>query len=702
MKLWFSISVYSPQKEHFVAVFDQITERKQAEADLRVSESKFKAAFDYAPIGISLLDQDRNLVELNTTLEKITRVTKEELFAGVYRKRKYLRPDGTEMPGSELASARAIQENRPVLNVQTGILLEDGQTIWTSVSAAPFDHPSAKYIVITEDISDRKRSEQALQESEEKYRLIAENSNDWIYWLLPNKQLRHVSPSCEQVTGYSPAEFIQDPDLLHKIALPEDRELMRKHLVHAITENAEGDLEYRIMTKTGSIRWIGHTCKPAYTSDGTFIGRQGTNRDITERKQAEQANQEANARLRQFVDFNIVGVVIANSKGDVLEANDYYLNLIGLTRIDLLEKKVDWRAITPSEWLPADEQAIQEMGQRGKCEPYEKEYIRPDGSRVPVLLVDTMLPGPDEQIAAFVIDLTERKKAEAAVLASEDKFKYVFDHSLLGKSITQPTGEMDVNQAFCDMLGYTAQELRSKKWQELTHPEDVESTDHELAPLLSGEKDSLRMVKRYIHKDGTTVWADLSTRLRRDKNGKPLYFMSSIMDITDRKTAEQEIITLNGRLQVLISAIQELAASRDLDTIVKAVPVYARRLTGSDGSSVVLREGDQGYFAGEDAIQPPWKEQRFPISASISGWVMLNRQSKVIEDIDQDPLSLNPDYKNTFVKGLVMVPIRMQDPLGAIENYWAGPHKSTEMEVQLVQTLADAAAQAVENVQSFR
>lgn len=124
---------------------------------------------------------------------------------------------------------------------------------------------------------------------------------------------------------------------------------------------------------------------------------------------------------------NIVGIIITNAAGEILEANDYYLRMIGATREELQESKIDWRAITPPEWLPADEKAIMELRERGTCTPYEKEYIRRDGTRVPVFLADTMLPGPDEKIAAFALDITERKKAEPALRESEEGFRTMAD-----------------------------------------------------------------------------------------------------------------------------------------------------------------------------------------------------------------------------------------------------------------------------------
>jgi PAS domain S-box-containing protein len=134
---------------------------------------------------------------------------------------------------------------------------------------------------------------------------------------------------------------------------------------------------------------------------------------------------------------------------------------------------------------------------------------------------------------------------------SEDKFRYYFEHSTVGNSLTLPTGEVDVNQAFCEMLGYNLQEFKNKKWQEITHPEDIDLTQREVDQLLSGKRNSTRFVKRFIHKDGSVVFVDLNSSIRRDTNGKPLYLMTSVVDITEHKKAEIALIESERKLYQL-------------------------------------------------------------------------------------------------------------------------------------------------------
>ncbi len=149
---------------------------------------------------------------------------------------------------------------------------------------------------------------------------------------------------------------------------------------------------------------------------------------------------------------------------------------------------------------------------------------------------------------------------------------------------------------------------------------------------------------------------------------------------------------------LLIDVVQKLSMARGLDMIVDIVRRAARELTGADGATFVLRDGECCYYVDEDAISPLWKGQRFPLQACISGWAMLNSQSTVIPDIYQDSRIPHDAYRPTFVKSLAMVPIRTAAPIGAIGNYWARHHTCTPEQLMLLEALANTTAMAMENV----
>lgn len=152
-------------------------------------------------------------------------------------------------------------------------------------------------------------------------------------------------------------------------------------------------------------------------------------------------------------------------------------------------------------------------------------------------------------------------------------------------------------------------------------------------------------------------------------------------------------------MEKLIHTVQRLSLARDIGQVMEIVRKVARELTGADGATFVLRDGNLCYYADEDAISPLWKGGRFPMENCISGWVMFNKQPVVIEDIYSDSRIPADAYRPTFVKSLAMVPIRTIDPIGAIGNYWAYHRLPTHEEVTMLQALADITAVSIENIE---
>lgn len=154
-------------------------------------------------------------------------------------------------------------------------------------------------------------------------------------------------------------------------------------------------------------------------------------------------------------------------------------------------------------------------------------------------------------------------------------------------------------------------------------------------------------------------------------------------------------------MERLLNVIQDLSCARSLDTVMQIVRTAARELTGADGATFVLRDDDKCYYADEDAVTPLWKGQRFPMNSCISGWVMLNGKPALIEDIYKDPRIPANAYRPTFVKSLAMVPIRKDDPIGAIGNYWAVQRMPTGEECAILEALAAATSVSMENISLY-
>lgn len=162
--------------------------------------------------------------------------------------------------------------------------------------------------------------------------------------------------------------------------------------------------------------------------------------------------------------------------------------------------------------------------------------------------------------------------------------------------------------------------------------------------------------------------------------------------------SSENMSEIEDKTKKLVSIISELSKARSLEQIVEIVTKEARNLTGSDGVTFILRDGDQCLYFDEEAISPLWKGQKFPLQSCISGWSMIHKIPVLIKDIYNDTRIPIDVYRSTFVKSLVMVPIRASDPIGVIGNYWSNSYEITQDELEILQTLAETVSVAMENV----
>ncbi|MDQ8155800.1 MAG: PAS domain S-box protein, partial [Gemmatimonadota bacterium] len=245
-------------------------------------------------------------------------------------------------------------------------------------------------------------------------------------------------------------------------------------------------------------------------------------------------------------------VFVKDRAGRYLLVNSSTCRMLGKSRQEILGR--DDRALFPpadAAWLMAQDASIMASGETNSVE----EHLTVGGVPMTLLATKGAVRTPEgEVIGLFGIsrDITERTRTDQALRESEAKFRSVFDQSPVGKSITKLTGEVDFNPAMCAMLGYTPEELRNVKFQELTHPADVALSEQAIEPLRAGLSSQTHFVKRYIRKDGRVVWAELNITVRRDADGRPLDFLTSVVDITERRQAEEALLESELRYRTLI------------------------------------------------------------------------------------------------------------------------------------------------------
>ncbi len=271
-------------------------------------------------------------------------------------------------------------------------------------------------------------------------------------------------------------------------------------------------------------------------------------KEVTERKRAEQTLRESEEKYRLVVD-NVSEAVIVAQDWKIVFANPSASRIFGYRLDQLLAMSFNELIHRDDRWLVADGYRRRLAGEDIR-DRFRFRIVRRYGEtrHVEVSAVHIDWRGGPATVS-FLVDITERERAEEALRESEERFRRAFNDSGVGKLLTGLDGRLlSVNRAFAAMLGYTVEELQSMDFMTVTHPGDVATNRETMVSLQSGTEGSARFEKRYLHRNGNVVWVDLSTVLLRDATGRPHHFVADAVDITERKRAEAEIAGKNAEL----------------------------------------------------------------------------------------------------------------------------------------------------------
>jgi len=265
--------------------------------------------------------------------------------------------------------------------------------------------------LLTEAVTNSEHTEAALRSSNERFQLAAAAVNCLIYdWDIQQDYIERTE-GLVKILGYLPTEAEPSNRWWREQIHPDDCALLDRDAKVAQIVDHRYSLEYRVRHKQGQYIYVLDQGLIIRDEQGQPIRVVGSTTDISDRKLAEEALRRSEARARRLIDSNLIGVLFANPVGTLLDANDAFLKMIGYSREELVH--LNWRDLTPVEYAEQDQKAIAEIRATGVCTPFEKEYIRKDGTRISVLLGVTRVIDTEEECACFALDLTESKRIEA-------------------------------------------------------------------------------------------------------------------------------------------------------------------------------------------------------------------------------------------------------------------------------------------------
>ncbi len=392
--------------KRLVELYALAVQRKRVEGVLRESEAKYRTLFESSIEGIAITQRDRilaaNRAVLDTfgfeTLEEFTREPLLNYVAPAHRKsmqERMRRREKGDPAGSRL---------------ECSIVRKDGETRDLEISTTEVVIAEKKHMLSTfHDVTERKRAEAALNESEEKFRNLAEESPNMIFINRTGK-IVYANQKCEEIMGYAREEFYSPDFDFFTLIAPEFRESIETNFGRHEKGGEVDPFEYALITRQGKrIEAILNTKLIKYGGENAILG---IVTDITERKRAEEALRESEEKYRTFFNTSPDGIAITTLDGKILDANQAYQNMLGYTLEEL--KELNYQQFTPTKWHEAEAKQIKAFMNAGYG-TFEKEYIRKDGTIFPVSLTAWLIrdkQGNPSKIGAFFRDITYPKRAE--------------------------------------------------------------------------------------------------------------------------------------------------------------------------------------------------------------------------------------------------------------------------------------------------
>jgi len=539
-----------------------ITHQKRVEQELRRRDDELRSLADNVPDITARLDRDGRHLYINRRIEAVTGMPAESFLGKTDRE--------LGMPAQLLAE----WDRTRLLAFDTGEPVESTFDFPTPAGVRHYemrlipersaDGSVATVLAIVRDITDRKRLELALRESEEHYRLVVEDQTEVICRFNAEGVLTFVNDVYCRFFGKSSGQLLGRR--WHPQAVSEDVPMIEERLRTLSPANRVVVTENRIYSGTGEVRWMQFVNRGFFDGEGCLVETQCVGRDITDCKLAEMKLTESVDRIRSAFHAAPIGIVLANFDGTFIRVNQAFCKMLGYAHSELSAMNV----MQVNHPLDAAETTAHRDDLPGGERPpivTHKRYVAKDGRTVWARVTSTVVSdqnGRPLYDLAMIEDVTGQKLAQAKLNESDERFRSSFEAAPIGMILIGLDHKLlKVNQAFCGMLGYSEEELTGVPIMRITHPSDEAATAARLEALSGGGPLLATTEKRYVAKDGRVVWARVTSTAVRDSEGRRLYGLAQIEDITASRLVKQELEQYRAHLEELVrSRTRALEASQ--------------------------------------------------------------------------------------------------------------------------------------------
>ncbi|GEM_PF-2028868 len=552
------------------ATVRDITERKREEEALILSEQKFHSYVDNSPVAIFVADGAGHYLDVNCASCNLLGYSREEMLS--MNVLDLAPPEERQQTLDQFISIKEKLKTESSASFEMRLKKKDGSACLVILSVVKL--PSDAIMGFAVDITERKRTEGLLRESEERFRTMMNWTYDWEYWIAPDRDVVYCSPSIEHITGYSAEEFIADKGLIDRIIHPDDHPLWEEH-VPLHTSNQEerkpSEVDFRIIARDGSLRWISHTCRAIFADDGRWIGRRISNRDITERKRMELELASAHKSLKDAHRLAHIGTWNWVMENDTVTWSEELYNIAGkdpsLPAPTYAEMP---RIYTPGSWDLLNA-AVTNALNTGKPYNLELELIRADGSIRWIIAFGGVKRDDTGKVIGLhgtLQDITERKQAEEKLKFSNVLLSTEQEVSIDGILVVNESGKIvSFNRRFIEIWGIPPDVVASRSderalqsvMDKLADPEEFLAR---VKSLYANRDEKSR--EEILLKDGRVL--DRYSAPMSGSDGKYYGRVWNFRDITERKRTEESLRESELRFRSLFERAGEGILVADIGT----------------------------------------------------------------------------------------------------------------------------------------
>lgn len=523
-----------------------ITDRKATELTLRQSEQNYRNILETIQEAYYEVDLDGNFTFFNSRVGETLGCSQEQLKGMNFHA--YTTPEDARRIYDTYH--RVYVTGEPASHVEFSVVRTDGTVVPVEASVSLRKDAKGRVVGfkgVVRDVSRRKAYEEALRQSEERYRLLAENSSDVIWTLSLDGVFTYLSPSARLLSGYEPSELVGKR--MEDVLSMESASRMRKVLSFELSRNPDlrgrfGTFEMQILTKDGQVKDIEVSTSWILDDKGNPIGLQGSGRDITERKRAEEELRRSEERYRNILESIQEGYYEVDLAGRFTFMNTSVCTILGFTPDELLGVK--YTKYVSSDDVKKIYEVFHNVYLTGKPDTgFDWQVVRPDGS-TRIIETSIELKRDDEGnpcgFRGMVRDVTERKAAEEALRRSEERFRDLAE--LLPETVYEASLDgciTFVNKAGLEQFGYTEEEVASGLTiDRIVHPSEHRRLKENLALVLEGKKTGLN--EYLVVRKDASVFSGLAHSAPITREGRVVGIRGFLVDITEKKNLEARLL----------------------------------------------------------------------------------------------------------------------------------------------------------------